>query len=74
MLLQNAAVHDHENPRFAGFFRGFFVDHFFLHPDGRNFQLDGLIDDLFDEFRTPEDIHDVDLLRDIQQGSIGFLA
>src|SRR5271157_436386 len=36
VLLQDAAVHHDEDPGFARLLCGFFVNHFFLHPDGRN--------------------------------------
>src|ERR1700722_4260815 len=67
VFLQNAAVHHDENASLARLFGGRFVDHVFLHPNGWDFQLDRLIDNFFHKFRTPEDIHDVDLLRHIEQ-------
>jgi hypothetical protein len=44
MLLQNAPVHDDQNPGFARFVRGFFVNHSFLHPDRRNVEANRFID------------------------------
>lgn len=65
MFFQNTAVHHNEDSCFARFLGGSFVDYVFLHPDRRNFQLNGLIHNLFDIFRTPENIYDIDLLRNI---------
>ena len=36
MLLQNAPIHHHEDPRRPRLLRRFFVHHAFLHPDRRN--------------------------------------
>jgi len=74
VFFQDATVHDDENSCLACFLSGFFVDDFFLHPDGWNFQLDRLIDDLFDELGTAEDIDDVDLLANIEQGCVSGFA
>src|SRR5579863_4189464 len=78
VFLQNAAVHHHENSRLAPLLRGFFVDDVLLHPDGRKFQLNGLIDNLLHKLGSPENVYDVDLLRlalwHFQQRSVRFLA
>src|SRR6266567_3632206 len=66
MFLQNTAVHHDENACSTCFFCGFFVDHLFLHPDCRDFQLDGLVDNLFHELGPPEDVHDIDRMRHIE--------
>src|SRR5208283_367422 len=75
VLFQNAEIHHDEDPGFPRLFGGALVDYLFLHPDGRDFQLDCLIDDLFHEVWPPENIYDVDLsmcifLRNIEQGRI----
>ena len=67
MLLQNAAIHDDKDSGLAGFFRSFLVNHFLLHPDGRHFELNGLIDDRLNVFRTAEEVHDVNFLRHVKQ-------
>jgi len=74
MFLENAPVHHHKDSCLTGFLRGILVNHIFLHPDCRHFQLDRLIHNLLHKLRPPENIHDVDLLRHLEQRSIGFLA
>src|SRR5580658_3836821 len=66
VILQNAAVHHHENARLARLFSRSLVNHVLLHPDRRNFELDRLIDNFFYKFRPSKDIHDVDLLGNIE--------
>src|SRR5579862_1048664 len=79
MFLQNAEVHYHEDARLTRLFGGLLVNYIFLHPDRWHFKLDGFIDDLFNKFRTPKDIDDVDLLRhiflwNIEQRGVGLLT
>src|ERR1700683_1060870 len=74
MFLQDAAIHHHEDPRLARLFRGLLVDHFFLHPDRRNFQLNCLVNNFFHNLGPTENIYDVDLLRHLEQGPVSFLA
>ncbi len=74
MLLQDAAVHDHENSRLSRLFSGTLVNYLFLHPDRGYLQLDRLIDDRFDKFRATEDIHYIDRFLDLQQRGIRLLA
>src|ERR1700733_4224726 len=74
VFLQDAAVHHHEDACLARLFSRLLVNHIFLHPDRRNLQLKGLVHDRFHELWPPENIHDVDLLRHIQQRSVGPLA
>src|ERR1017187_3900486 len=66
MFLQDAAVHHDEDPSLARLFRCFLVDHIFLHPDRRDFELDRLVNHLFDKRGAAEDIHNVDLLRHLE--------
>ena len=54
MFLQDAVVHHHEDSRLARLLRRFLMDHFFLHPDRGNFQLDCLIDHFLNKFRSGE--------------------
>jgi hypothetical protein len=42
------------------------MDHGFLHPDGRNFQPDRLIDDLFHRTQAAENVDDIDPLKGIE--------
>ena len=65
MFFQDAEIHHDEDARLARLLGGLLVDDIFLHPDRRDFKLDGLVDDLFHEFRTPENVDDVDLPRRI---------
>ena len=65
MFFQDAEIHHDEDARLARLLGGLLVDDIFLHPDRRDFELDGLVDDLFHEFRTPENVDDVDLPRRI---------
>src|SRR6266851_6793911 len=74
VFFQNAAVHHHEYPGFARFLRRLLVNHVFLHPDRRNSQLNGLIHNFFHELRPAKNVHDVDLLRYLEQRSISLLA
>ena len=67
VLPQNAPVHNHEDPRLPRLLRRLFVDHGFLHPDGRYLQPDRLIDNFFHELRPPENINDIDFLRNVEQ-------
>lgn len=74
VLLENAAVHYHKEAGFARLLSSFFVDDFFLHPNGGYAQLDRLVNNFVNEFRSTEDVDDVDLLRNIAQRWIGFLT
>lgn len=74
MFLKYAEIHHHKNARALGFFCGFWIDDFFLHPHRWNFQLNSLIDNLLHELRTAEDVYDVDFFRDFQQRRIGFFS
>ena len=74
MFLQDASVHHDEDPSLARLFRGLLVDYIFLHPDRRDFELDRLIDHLFNKLRTAENVHDVDLLRHVEQRPIRLFA
>jgi hypothetical protein len=74
MFLQNAAIHDHKQPRFARLLRCRFVHHSLLHPYGARFQLNRLVDDFWHEFRPPENIYDINRLWNIQQRGIRLLA
>ena len=67
MLDQDTAIHHDKDSGRTGFLCGFFVDNFFLHPDGGNFQLDRLINNFFHEFRPAKNVNDVDLLGNIEQ-------
>src|SRR5208283_4709568 len=70
MLQQNTAVHHHESACLSRLLGGLLVNHTFLHPDCWNFQPNRLVHDFFDEFRPPENVHDIDLLRNVQQRCI----
>src|ERR1035441_7468688 len=59
-IFQNAAVHHHLEPRFHGPPRRLFVDYAFLHPDYLRTLANRRFHDLRDEFRTPENVHDID--------------
>src|SRR5262245_35055892 len=72
VLLQNAAIHHHKDPRLAGFFGSLFVDHAFLQPNGRQLQADGFVDQVRHKLGAAKDIHDIDLLSNVGQGGNGF--
>ena len=76
MVFEDAAVHHYEDARPARLVCGSFVDYFFLHPNGGDFELDGLVDNFFDELRPAENIDEVDFLRlrNVEQRRISFLA
>ena len=74
MLNHDAAIHDDENASGASFFGGFLVDHTFLHPDGRDFQRDRLVNNFGHELGTAKDINDVNFLGNIVEGCITFFA
>ncbi len=61
-------------PALRAFSAAFFIDHFLLHPNRGNLQPNRLIYNLLYELRPPEDVHDIDLLGNIEQRCIGFLA
>jgi len=64
MIFEDATVHDHEDSGLTRFFGGAFVDHVFLQPDCRNFQMDGVLSTISStKLRPAEDIDQVDLLR-----------
>src|SRR5207244_13006610 len=46
MFLQDAAIHHHKNTGGTRFLRRSIIDHGLLHPDGWNFELDSLINNL----------------------------
>jgi hypothetical protein len=66
VIFQDAAVHYYENARLARLFGCTLVNHIFLHPDRRNFELDRLIDNLLDKLRAPENVDDVDFFGNIE--------
>ena len=66
MFLENAGIHDHEDASLAGFLGGALVNHFLLHPDRRNFELDRLVDDFFHRFGAAENVDDVNFFRDLE--------
>jgi len=66
VLQQDAAIHHDENSSGAGFLGGFLVNDFFLHPHGRDLQLNRLVDHFLDEFRAAENVNDVDLLGHVE--------
>src|SRR5271169_4787200 len=74
VLFQNAEVHHHEDSCIPRFFSSLLVNHVFLHPDRWNLQLNRLVHNLFYELRPPKNIHNVDLLRHLEQRSVGLLA
>lgn len=74
MFHQDATIHNDKYSMASGLLSGFFVNHFFLHPDRGNFQPYRLVHNLFDEFRAPENIHDIDLLRHVEQRGISLLS
>ena len=49
MFLQDAAVHHDEDSSLTRFLRRSLVDHIFLHPDRRDFQLNRLVNDRFNK-------------------------
>ena len=59
---------------FAGFLGGLVVDYSLLHPDCGHLELNCLIHNLLHEFGAPENIHDVDPLRHVEQRDEGLLA
>ena len=67
VLLQDALVHDNEDARVAGFFRRFLVDHAFLHRDDGRVNLDGLLYHFRDSIGPAKDVHDVNLVGNIEQ-------
>jgi len=72
VFLQNAEVHSNEHARKSGLFGSGLVDDLFLHPYRGNFQLNCLIHDCFHEFRATKNVHDVNLLGDIEYRREGF--
>src|SRR5579862_3204733 len=74
VIFKDAAVHHYEDACLARLFRGLLVDYAFLHPDGGNFQLDRLIYNLLDKLRAAKNIHDIDLLRHIEQRCVSLFA
>src|SRR6266571_3574560 len=74
MLLQNAFIHHHEDPRLARLLRRFFVDNAFLQPDRRHLQPDRFIHHIRDELRPPKHIYHIDLLRHVGQRSNSLLS
>jgi hypothetical protein len=70
VLFQDAQVHHYEYPRLAGLLCRAFVDDIFLHPDRRNFELNGLIDNLFYKLWPAKDVDDVDFLGHVKQRSV----
>ena len=54
--------------------RGVFVHHAFLHPDRLRAHADGRFHDLGNKFGAPENIHDIDRLRNLIQIRIALLA
>ena len=77
VLFQNAQIHHDEHPRLPRPFRRAFIDHIFLEPDRRNLKLNCLLHNLIHKLRPPENIHQVDLLRQVsghvEQGRIRLL-
>ena len=68
VLLQNAAIHHHEQPRAPGAFgRGFVMHHAFLHPHRVRSDANRRFDDFRHKFRAPENVDDVHLLRNVFQ-------
>ncbi len=74
MFLQNTKIHHNEDSGLLRLFRSRLIDDSLLHPYRGSFQLNCLIDNFFDELRPPKNVDDVDLLRNIQQGGIGFFS
>ena len=74
MFLEDATVHHHENLCPARFFGCLLVDHIFLHPDRRDFELNRLIDNLLHKFGAPKNIHDINLPGNVEQRRVGGLT
>src|SRR5271156_5051562 len=74
VLFQNAEVHHHKHSCIPRFFSGLLVNYVLLHPDRWNLQLDRLVHNFFHELRPPENVHNIDLLRHLEQRSVGLLA
>jgi hypothetical protein len=70
----DAQVHDDKDPGAACAGSGKFVGDAFLHPYGAGADLDGCVDDFRDEFRAAENVHDVDLIRDVFEAGVAFFA
>jgi hypothetical protein len=66
MFYHDAAVHDYYETGGLGFFRSFFIDYPFLHPEHSGFNGYGLIGNNRDIFGAAEYIDDIHLVRDIQ--------
>src|SRR4029453_8057786 len=60
MGLEDASVHDDEEPRIAGAERGGLVHDPFLEPDRLRADPDRLVDDAARELAAPEDVDDLD--------------
>ena len=74
VFLQNTGVHYYEQARAASAFRGLRVDHTFLHPYAARADANRGFDDLWNELRAAEHVHDIDVLGNILQARIGFFA
>ena len=74
MVFQDAAVHHDFQSRLAGALSRGLVHDTLLHPDSAGTGTNGRFDDLGDVFGSPEDIDDVDVVRDILDGRVAALA
>ena len=63
MILQNAAIHYYFQTGRTSPCRGFLVYNSQLHPDYASLTANGGVDDIRNELRTPENIHNVDWFR-----------
>jgi len=74
MLFQNAAVHHDEQASLTRLPGSRFMNDAFLHPDGARADANGRLHNRWNEFRSPEHIHDVDRLRNRLQIRVRFLS
>ena len=73
MIFQDAPVHSHRDTSLLGTPGCVLVDHSLLHPDRLGSLAHRRLDDLRHELRTPENIYNINALRDgIEVGVAGL--
>ena len=72
MLFQNAAVHDHLEACRARLRRSRLMHHAFLHPYSVRADADSCIDQFGDVLGPPEDVDDINMLRNVLEFRVLF--